>query len=80
MFNKSFNLKKKDEELINTISGNLVIFNRQKVEYLDKFCVKNIQAQIIAEGLVQVDELIPGIIFNSQRTVRIEFRDEDRAE
>ena len=55
MFNKSFNLKKKDEELINTISGNLVIFNRQKVEYVDKFCVKNIQAQIIAEGLVQVD-------------------------
>ena len=38
---KSFQLKNKDEELINTISGNLVLYNKIKIEFKDKFVVKN---------------------------------------
>ena len=57
-----------------------MIYNHSKIEYEDKFNVKNIQVQILGEGVIQVDEKIPGIIFDSNRTVRIEFKDEDRAE
>lgn len=63
MINKSFLLKNKDEELINTVSGNLVHFNTATSEYKEKFNVKNLSATIIGDGVVQFDEVIPGIIF-----------------
>ena len=77
---KSFQLKNKDEELINTISGNLVVYKKSKVEFKEKFVVKNLSAQIIGEGVVQFDEVIKGIFFDSNKTVRVAFRDQDRAE
>ena len=77
---KSFQLKNKEEELINTISGNLVLYNRVKIEFKEKFVVKNLSAQIVGDGVVQFDEVLKGIIFDSSKTVRITFKDEDRAE
>ena len=56
------------------------MYNPSQAEYADKFSIKNIEAQIVAEGVVQIDERIPGIIFDSNKTVRLEFSDEDRAE
>lgn len=80
MVNKSFQLRDKNEELINTISGNLVHFNRESSEYKDKFIIKNLIANIVANGVIQFDEILPGIIFSNNRTVRLNFRDQDRAE
>ena len=77
---KSFQLKNKDEELINTISGNLVLYNKIKIEFKDKFVVKNLSAQIIGDGIVQFDEVVKGIIFDSNKSARITLKDEDRAE
>lgn len=77
---KSFQLKNKEEELINTISGNLVWYNKLKVEFKDKFVIKNLSAQIVGDGVVQFDEIIKGIFFDNNRTVRLAFKDEDRAE
>ena len=71
MVNKVFTLKNKEQELITTISGNLVLYNPAQADYTEKFSIKNIEAQIVAEGVVQIDERIPGIIFDSNRTVRI---------
>jgi hypothetical protein len=39
-----------------------------------------LSATIVAEGVIQFDELLPGIIFNDNRTIRIGFKDQDRAE
>ncbi len=46
----------------------------------EKFIIKNINARIVQEGVIEIDEVIKGLIFNSNRTVRITFRDNDRAE
>lgn len=48
--------------------------------YKDKFVIKNLMANIVAEGVIQFDEVIPGMIFNSNRTMRIGLRDQDGAE
>lgn len=80
MINKSFQLKEKNEELINTISGNLVHFSRNSSECQEKFVVKNLVANIVAEAVIQFDEILPGIIFSNSRTVRLYFKDQDRAE
>ena len=77
---KSFQLKNKNEELINTISGNLVLYNKNTVEFKDKFIVKNLSAQIVGDGVIQFDEVIKGFIFDDHKTVRINFKDEDGAE
>lgn len=42
--------------------------------------MKNLVANIVAEGVIQFDEILPGIIFSNSRTVRMSFRDQDRAE
>lgn len=46
----------------------------------EKFIIKNIDARIVQDGVVEIDETLKGIIFDSHRTVRITFRDNDRAE
>jgi hypothetical protein len=50
--NKSFPLSAPNEELIHTISGNLVQFNREMDHVLNIFVVNNINAKIINEGVV----------------------------
>ncbi len=42
--------------------------------------MKNLIANIVSEGVIQFDEMIPGIIFNESRTIRLSFKDQDRAE
>ena len=42
--------------------------------------IQNLNAQIIGEGVVQFDEIMKGIFFDSNRTVRLTLKDEDRAE
>lgn len=42
--------------------------------------IKNINAKIVQDGVVEIDEVIKGIIFDSNRTFRITFKDNDRAE
>lgn len=80
VINKSIHLKAEGEQLVNTISGNLVLFNSINSEYKDKFVVKNLSATIVGNGLIQFDEIVPGFIFNDTRTMRLEFKDQDRAE
>ncbi len=46
----------------------------------EKFVIGNVAAKIVTDGVVEVDEVIKGIIFDKNRTVRITFRDNDRAE
>lgn len=68
------------EELIHTISGNLVYFNRQRDELRDKFVVKNLNVKMMGQGVVEFDEIIKGIIFDDNRTLRLKLKDADRAE
>ena len=42
--------------------------------------IENINARIISEGTVEFDELLKGIIFDDNRTVRVKLIDNDRAE
>lgn len=77
---KVFPLTVNHEELIHTVSGNLVHFNRQTDQVLNVFIIKNVNARIIADGTVEFDELLKGIIFDDSRTIRIKMKDRDRAE
>ena len=58
----------------------MVYFNRESSESKDKFVVRNLEANIVGEGVVQFDEVLPGVIFSSSRSVRVSFMDQDRAE
>lgn len=46
----------------------------------DSFSLRHINAKIVSEnGVVELDELIKGIIFDDRRTVRVVFKDADTA-
>jgi hypothetical protein len=77
---KVFTMSVGHEELIHTISGNLVHFNRDNDQALNTFVIKNTNARILGEGTVEFDELLKGIIFDDSRTVRLKLKDNDRAE
>jgi hypothetical protein len=68
------------EELVHTVSGNLVFFNRERDELRDKFVIKNINVKMMGQGVVEVDEVIRGILFDDNRTLRLKLKDADRAE
>jgi len=76
---KIFPMAVEHEELIHTISGNLVHFNVDNDQCINTFNIKNINARILAEGMVEFDELLKGLIFDDSRTVRIKLKDSDRA-
>ena len=78
--NKCFPLHQKNEELVHTISGNLVHFNRETEECKDKFQIRNLNTRLIAEAGVEFDEVVKGIIFSDNRTVRLKMQSHDRAE
>ena len=45
---KSFDLKTKSEQVIDTISGNLLIFNKETSQMKEKFVISNINAKIVS--------------------------------
>ena len=49
---KTFPLTVPHEELIHTISGNLLHFNRESDQVLNVFVIKNVNVRIIADGMV----------------------------
>jgi hypothetical protein len=53
--NKIFPMEYQGDELIHTISGNLVHFNRERDEFRDKFVIRNINAKIVGQGIVEFD-------------------------
>jgi hypothetical protein len=50
--NKVFPTEKAGEELIHSISGNLVLFNRENDHCKDKYAIRNLNAKIIGSGFV----------------------------
>lgn len=65
---------------MHTVSGNLVHFDRVRDEFRDKFVIKNLNVKMVGQGIVEFDEVIRGIIFDDNRTLRFKLRDADRAE
>jgi hypothetical protein len=47
---------------------------------LNVFIIKNLDAKIVSQGVVEFDEVLKGFIFDDSRTMRVKFRDIDRAE
>lgn len=82
MIIKNFALKDTTQELINTVSGNLVLYNRASLECSEKMTVKHIKGATTMEqgGVIEIEQKIPGIIFDSNKKTTVEFRDADRAE
>lgn len=73
--NKSFPMENPSEELIHSISGNLVLFSREHDLCKDKYEIKNLNAKIIGAGFVEFDELLKGVIFDDNRTIRLKLKD-----
>jgi hypothetical protein len=44
---KAFELKNKTEQVVDTVSGNLLIFNKETAQMKEKFIIKNISAKIV---------------------------------
>ena len=42
--------------------------------------MRNTSARMLTDGLVEFDEVVKGIVFDDNRTVRVKMIDEDRAE
>ena len=78
--NKSFPLRAQGDELIHSISGNLVVFHRPLDLCRDYFRISSLNAKVVANGTVEFDELQKGILFDDSRTVRLQLMDDDRAE
>lgn len=77
---KVFPMAAPHEELIHTVSNNLVHFNTDTDSCITVLAVKRTNAKIVANNSVEFDELIKGIIFDDNRTVRIKLLDSDRCE
>lgn len=69
---KTFNLKDSTQELINTVSGNLVLYNKETLEHSEKMAVRHIKGAVTMEqGAIEIEEKVPGIIFNSKKKIVI---------
>jgi hypothetical protein len=53
--NKVFPMQNEGEELVHSISGNMVLFNRPQDHCKDQFVIKNLNAKIIGSGFVEFD-------------------------
>ena len=53
--NKVFPMQPEREELIHTISGNMVLFQRETDLWKDQYIIKNLNAKIIGAGFVEFD-------------------------
>lgn len=53
--NKVFPLQAEGEELVHSISGNMVLFNRPHDQTKDQFVIRNLNAKIIGSGFVEFD-------------------------
>jgi hypothetical protein len=78
--NKVFPMQADGDELVHTISGNLVLFHRPNDLPRDHYVIARLNAKIVGGSFVEFDELQKGIFFDDTRTVRLKLRDEDRAE
>lgn len=58
-----------------------MLYQKEENAIQDSFSLRFINAKIVNDtGVVELDELIKGIIFDDRRTVRIGFKDADVAE
>jgi hypothetical protein len=73
-------LKNPDEELVKTVSGNLVHYNKKSLEIKLKAKMANTTAAFEGFGCVLLTEVVKGIIFDSQHEERVYFKDNNRAE
>jgi hypothetical protein len=53
--NKTFPMQPEGEELVHTISGNMVLFQRETDQCKDQYVIKNLNAKIIGAGFVEFD-------------------------
>jgi hypothetical protein len=77
---KSFPLKNPDEDLVKTVSGNLVHYNKRTLDVKYKAKMANTTAKFEGYGCVSLKEVVKGIIFDSENVERVYFKDDNRAE
>lgn len=77
---KVFPLKNPEEDLVRTVSGNLVIYNKKTLEVRNKLAISNTMAEFQGKGRVLLTEKVKGIIFDSTNSETVVFANDDRAE
>ena len=77
---KYFPLKNPEEDLVRTISGNFVLYSRKTLEIINKLTLVNTVAEFEGNGCVRLREKVVGIIFDSEKTQRLVFANNDRAQ
>lgn len=62
---KSFPLRNPEEELVKTVSGNLVHYNKKTLEVKYRMRIANTKGHFEGNGSVTLLETLKGIIFDS---------------
>lgn len=62
------------------MSGNLIYYDKNTLEIINKFKVANTTAEFEGQGCVNLKEFVKGIIFDSENKQKIYFKDDNRAE
>lgn len=73
-------MKNPDEELVKTVSGNLLHYNKKNLDIKYKMKTANTTAEFEGNGRVKLKEIQKGIIFDSEHSEHIFFKDDNRAE
>lgn len=76
---KVFPLKTLDEEMVSTVSGNLVVYNKKTLEVKNKLAMERTMGEFIGQGRVVLTEKVKGIIFDSENKQTVVFGSDDRA-
>lgn len=77
---KLFPLREGEEQLVHTVSGNLLHHNKKTNEIKFTFKMRSTTAVFLGEGVVELTEKVKGIIFDSTNTNKVQFADDLRAE
>jgi hypothetical protein len=77
---KQFLLKNNDEELVKSVSDNLVLYNKKTLEVKNQMRIANTKGEFGGNGQVLLLETVKGIIVDSENTQTIIFSSDDRAE
>ena len=77
---KVFALRNTDEELVQSVSNNYVLYNKKTLEIKNKLAGVNTKAEFKGLGQVALVEKVKGIIFDSENTQIVKFETNDRAE
>lgn len=77
---KAFQLNNADEQLIKTVSGNLIAYNKKTNKIKEKLILKGTIVVALGQGKAEIKSKERGVLFDSDKSIIVQFKDDDRVE